>query len=125
MYIRTQSAPVPTAILGIAHTTLAGSDDGLKHLSLWRQSMAPGACTPPHSHDCEEVVMCEAGHGEVHIDGVVHAFGPGQMLLLPPGLPHQIFATSDEPLVTLAVFPRTPVPVALPDGTLLELPWRS
>lgn len=69
--------------------------------------------------------MCESGRGEVHIDGVVYGFDPGQMLLLPAALPHQIFATGAEPLVTLAVFPRTPVPVALPDGTLLELPWRS
>jgi quercetin dioxygenase-like cupin family protein len=125
VYIRTQPAPAETPIPGVAHVTLAGHDDGLAHLSVWRQSMAPGACTPPHSHACEEIVMCEAGHGEIHIAGTPHTFGAGQTIVLPAGVPHQIFNTGEDPLVSLAVFSATPVPVALPDGSALELPWRS
>ncbi|MBC5786129.1 cupin domain-containing protein [Ramlibacter sp. USB13] len=125
MYVHDQHAPAATPIPGVAHATLAGSAEGLRHLSVWRQSMAPGGCTPPHSHSCEEVVMCDAGSGEVHIGGVVHRFRAGQTLVLPAGVPHQIFNTAEEPLVTTAVFAATPVPVALPDGEALELPWRS
>ena len=125
MYVLDQTPPADTQIPGIAHVTLAGTDTGLKSLSVWRQSMAPGNATPPHVHDCEEVVLCESGRGEVHIGGVVHPFMAGQMLALPAGVPHQIFATGDEPLVTLAVFPTTPVPTVLPDGAPLDLPWRS
>ena len=125
MYIHEQTPPAATPIPGVAHVTLAGSDQGLKQLSLWRQSMAPGGCTPPHSHDCEEVVMCEAGRGEVNIGGQVHAFRANQTLVLPAGVPHQIFNTGDEPLVTFAVFPQTPVGVTLPDGQAMELPWRT
>lgn len=40
-------------------------------------------------------------------------------------MPHQIFATGDQPLVTMAVFPMTPVPTPLPDGSDLELHWRT
>jgi quercetin dioxygenase-like cupin family protein len=125
MYVHHQPSPAATAIPGVAHVTLAGTDAGLRSLSVWRQSMAPGHCTPPHVHACEEVVLCEGGVGEVRIGEQVHSFGAGQMLVLPAGVPHQIFATGGEPLVTLAVFPATPVPVHLPDGQALELPWRS
>ena len=50
---------------GILHATLAGSEQGLKQLSIWQQILEPGAATPPHRHDCEEVVLCSAGRGEL------------------------------------------------------------
>ncbi|HYF17349.1 MAG TPA: cupin domain-containing protein [Ramlibacter sp.] len=125
MYVLEQAVPEATAIPGIRHATWAGAADGLSSLSLWRQSIAPGGATPPHSHPCDEVVLCQAGHGEVEIAGRRHAFGPRQTIVLPAGVPHQIFNTGDVDLETTAVFAATPVPVALPDGSALELPWRS
>ena len=68
MYVVEQTSPQPTPIEGIAHATWAGADQGLHQISLWRQSLAPGAGTPPHSHACDEVVLCESGSGELHID---------------------------------------------------------
>lgn len=125
MYVLDQPAPSPTPLPGVHHATWAGAREGLSSLSLWRQSIDPGGATPPHSHTCDEIVLCLAGHGEVHIDGQVHRFGPDQTVVLPAGVPHQIFNTGDEPLQTTAVFAATPVPVALPDGSALQLPWRS
>ena len=125
MYIHDLQTPAATPIPGVAHATLAGSAEGLKTLSVWRQSMAPGGCTPPHTHEVEELVMCESGRGEIHIAGEVHAFRAGQSIVLPAGVPHQIFNTGEEPLVSTAVFPQTPVAVRLPDGQALELAWRS
>lgn len=124
-FVLEQPRPVATPIPGVLHATWAGSQDGLSALSLWRQSIAPGGATPPHSHPCEEVVMCLAGRGEVHIDGVAHAFGPQQTVLLPANVPHQIFNVGSQPLETTAVFAATPVPVILPDGSALQLPWTS
>ena len=124
-YVLEQPRPEPTPIPGVAHATWAGSREGLQSLSLWRQSLAPGGATPPHSHDCEELVLCLSGHGEVHIAGEVHAFGAQQTLLLPAGVLHQIFNVGTQPLETTAVFAQTPVGVTLPDGEALELPWRS
>lgn len=125
MYVIEQTQPAETPIPGVRHATWAGGAEGLKTLSLWRQTLAPGAATPPHSHSCEEVVMCLAGRGEVHIGGEVHRFGPHQTVVLPADVPHQIFNTGSEPLEMTAVFGATPVPVALPDGSTLELPWRT
>jgi len=125
MYVIAQSRPQPAAIPGIDHATWAGAADGLQQLSLWRQTMAPGAATPPHSHDCDEVVLCLGGHGELHVAGEVHRFGPDSTLVLPRGTPHQIINTGDTPMDTLGLFAATPVPTYLPDGQALDLPWRT
>ena len=125
MIVIEQTRPQATPIPGVAHATWAGEADGLTQLSLWRQSLAAGAATPPHAHDCDEVVMCHAGHGEVHIDGEVHRFAAGQTLVLRRGPAHQIFNTGNQPMEILGVFGATPVATLLPDGTPLSLPWRS
>ena len=110
---------------GIEHLTLAGGAEGLSRLSVWRQTMAPGCATPPHRHDCEEVVLVLEGSGEVHIGGEVVAFGPDTTLVLPPGVPHQIFNTGAVPLTTVAAFSATPVGTFDPGGEPMALPWRS
>jgi quercetin dioxygenase-like cupin family protein len=125
MYVIDQPRPEPTPIPGIAHATWAGSADGLEQISLWRQSLAPGAATPPHSHDCDEVVMCESGEGEVRIDGRAHRFGPRSTLILRRNQLHQIVNTGAGALEILGVFGATPVNVFLPDNQKLDLPWRS
>lgn len=112
-------------IPGIEHRTLAGAAQGLKGLSIWRQSVAAGGATPPHRHECEEVVVVLAGRGRLAIDGASHQFGPETTLVIPPHVDHQIFSDGPEPLEMVAAFSATPVGVVLPDGTPLELPWQS
>lgn len=125
MPVKTQPELAAMPIPGLAHATWAGRDDGLEQLSVWRQRLQPGAATPPHRHDCDEVVMCLAGRGELHADGAVQAFAAQQTLILPRQRMHQIIATGHEPLEIVGVFAATPVATRSEDGTLLELPWRS
>ena len=125
MFVIEQNRPQATPIPGVAHATWAGSDEGLKQLSVWRQTLAPGAATPPHHHDCDEVVMCQAGHGELHIEGEVHRFAAHNTLVIAKAKPHQIFNTGPQPMEIVGVFGATPVNVYTPDGEKLELPWRS
>jgi quercetin dioxygenase-like cupin family protein len=125
MIVSEQTRPTPAPIPGIAHATWAGQADGLQHLSVWRQTMAPGAATPPHRHPCEEVVLCLAGSGEVHTEGEVHRFGAGCTLVLPADRDHQIFNTGAVAMETIGIFAATPVGTCLPDGAALELPWRT
>jgi mannose-6-phosphate isomerase-like protein (cupin superfamily) len=121
-----RNAELPqSGIPGITHTTLAGCANGLTGLSLWRQRMMPGSATPPHRHDCEEVVLVLAGTGEVHFEGKVVPFGPDTTLVIPPDVDHQIFATGSEPLETVAAFSRTPVGVTTAKGDVIPLPWAS
>jgi quercetin dioxygenase-like cupin family protein len=125
MNVIEQGRPVAAGIPGVAHATWAGQDNGLRQISLWRQSLEPGAATPPHRHDCDEVVLCQQGEGEVHIDGTVHRFGAAQTIVLPKGSQHQIFNVGAGLLEILGVFGATPVGTYAPDGTDLPLPWRS
>lgn len=121
-----QNSELPRAALpGIENVTLAGSQNGLKHLSIWKNSIAPGGATPPHRHDCEEVVLVLAGCGELHLDGQVHRFGPDTTLIVPRNVPHQILTVGDMPLELIGVFSMTPVAVFFPDGQPIELPWAS
>jgi mannose-6-phosphate isomerase-like protein (cupin superfamily) len=125
MYVHRNAELSRATLPGIEHTTLAGRDLGASHISMWRQSLAPGAATPPHRHDCEEVVLIESGRGKLHIDGRIVEFGPDSTLVLPAGCDHQIVNSGVEPLRTLAVFSATPVGTAFPDGQSIDLPWRS
>jgi len=125
MNVIEQTRPAATPISGVAHATWASQADGLQQLSVWRQTLAPGAATPPHRHDCDEVVLCLAGWGEVHTRGVVQRFGADCTLVLPKGLDHQIFNVGPQSMEIIGLFGATPVLTRLADGSELELPWRS
>jgi mannose-6-phosphate isomerase-like protein (cupin superfamily) len=118
---RPQASPIP----GVAHVTLASAADGLSQLSVWRQTLAPGAATPPHRHDCDEVVLCLSGAGEVRSEGRVVGFGADCTVVLPAGRDHQLFNTGPQALEIVGVFAATPVVTRLPDGSALALPWQS
>lgn len=125
MYIHRHAELAAAALPGIEHVTLANTDLGAARISLWRQTLAPGAATPPHHHDCDEVVLVEAGRGRLLIDGAVVEFEADSTLVLPAGRDHQILNSGPAPLRLLAAFPQSPVGTLLPDGTPVELPWRS
>jgi quercetin dioxygenase-like cupin family protein len=125
MYVVAQQRPAATPLPGIEHATWAGSAQGLSQLSLWRQSLAPGAATPPHAHDCDEVVLCLAGAGELHVDGEVRPFGANETVVLPKDRVHQLVNASAGTLELLGIFGATPVGTRLPDGVVLDLPWAT
>ena len=121
-----QNAALPRSGLpGIDHVTLAGGEHGLEALSVWKQSIAAGSATPPHRHDCEEVVLVTAGRGELQIDGAVQKFGADTTLVIPRNVLHQIVNTGDTPLEIVAAFSVSPVEAFFPDGERIELPWAS
>lgn len=123
MTILEQQRPLPTPIPGVEHATWAGSAQGLSQLSVWRQSLAPGAATPPHSHDCDEVVLCLSGTGELQLGGAAQRFDASTTVVLPRGVAHQLFNVGSTPLELIGVFGSSPVGTRLPDGEALELPW--
>lgn len=134
MLITQNIEPSPSAIPGVRHSTLAGSAQGLQYLSVWDQVLEPGAATPPHRHDCEEVVLCSAGRGliilEVPGEGGsrltrTEQFAAGTTICIPRNAVHQILNTGDAPLRLVALFSATPVVPYLPDGSRIELPWMS
>lgn len=125
MIILDNPPPSPSGLPGIDHVTLAGSDHGLSKLSVWQQSLAAGAATPPHRHDCEEVVLCTMGTGELHIGGKVMRFGARQTVVIPANAEHQLVNAGTETMELLAVFSSAPVDARFPSGEPIPLPWRS
>ena len=125
MHVMSNQQPVPSAIPGIAHVTLAGEEEGLSKLSVWQQSVAPGGATPPHRHDCEEVVICSSGTGELRLGEKVEQFASNMTVIIPANAEHQIVNVGLDPLQFVAVFSMSPVRACFPDGTAIELPWRS
>jgi quercetin dioxygenase-like cupin family protein len=125
MYVLEQARPIPAPIPGLAHATWAGHDEGLQQISIWRQTRAPGAATPPHRHDCDEVVLCQGGVGELQVEDQRHRFGADSTVVLPRGRLHQIVNVGAEPLEIVGIFGATPVGTFLPDGEVLAVPWRT
>ena len=120
------NATLPRAQLpGIDHVTLAGAAMGLRKLSVWQQTIAPGGATPRHFHDCEEVVLVAAGTGAIHVLNGSHAFAAGTTLVIPPLEEHQIVNTGNTTMNLVGIFSATPVGVFEPAGEALELPWSS
>lgn len=124
MPIHSDSQPIENVLPGLAHRTLAGRDHGLERLALWSQIIDPQGATPPHSHDCEEVVLIQRGAGTLVYDGREHPFRAGDVIVVPPSEIHQILNTGDGPLELVAALSTAHVAVKLPDGTPIDLPWR-
>ena len=60
---------------GLSHRTVAGHLHGFRDLEVWVQTLAPGAATPIHRHDCEEAIVVLEGSGVLVLDGREEAFG--------------------------------------------------
>ena len=95
---------------------------GAQEVEMWFGRMDANASTPPHSHDTEEVVYILTGSGRAVVaDRLIH-FQAGDTLVLPRGEQHQIFAETETTFVAAMPLGGT---VKLPDGVVMELPWRQ
>jgi len=111
------------ALPGLVHQTLAGPRDGLRDLEVWMQTIAPGAGTPVHRHDCEEVIVVLRGSGEHEVDGRVETFGPGSTIVVPRDAVHRITNTGADEMFVVAALAAAPVTVTTADGERMHLPW--
>jgi mannose-6-phosphate isomerase-like protein (cupin superfamily) len=117
---------IPTYTLpGLEHQTIARKSTGTDAIEIWKQTLAPGAATPPHFHECEEVIYIQQGTGEIAIEGKTLPFSADCTLILPPRLLHQITNTGPEDMRLAACLSESPARVFLPSGERLALPWDS
>jgi quercetin dioxygenase-like cupin family protein len=112
-------------IPGLDHQTLAGPEHGFKTLEMWMQTIAPGAGTPVHRHDCEEAIVVLRGSGQCTIEGVTTNFGPNSTLQIPRNVIHQIVNTGAEDLFIVAALGQAPVRVCTADNQHMPLPWQA
>jgi len=109
-------------IMGNHMTGLATASRGATEIAVWRGITDPGAGTPPHTHDHEEVLVVLAGSATLTIDGQELSLGPGDTAIAPARVRHRFVNTGSGPLDVLAAMPlgtRT----FLPDGEELHAPW--
>ena len=100
---------------------VATPSSGGQQVEMWHGRMDANSATPPHWHDTEEVVLFLKGSGRAVVGASEVSYEAGDTLILPPSEVHQIFAETESEFVAAMPMGGT---VMLPDGALLELPWR-
>ncbi len=123
MQVNHNAAAETHQLPGLVHQTLAGRRDGLNDFEVWRQTIAGGAATPVHRHDCEEVIVIFAGEGVCYCDGREFHFKADDTLLIPPNAVHQIVNTGSADLDIMATLSMSPVRVETESGEHMALPW--
>ena len=72
------------------------------HQSLAEATVPPEGTTDEHYHEVsEEIYFFTSGTGRIRVDGEEREVGPGDCVVLSPGMRHKLFAGPDEPLVLL------------------------
>ncbi|MCC2955170.1 cupin domain-containing protein [Massilia sp. IC2-477] len=108
---------------GLKHQTLASREGRIGSFEVWQQSLAPGAVTPLHRHDCEEAIIFTGGNGIMRHDGVDTPCHAGTVLLCQPNELHQIVNNGSEDLRLYGILAVSPVPVVDEHGEAIPLPW--
>lgn len=103
-------------IAGVATPT-----SGARQIEMWHGRMDANSATPPHRHDTEEVVLFLTGSGRATVADREIRYGAGDTLILPAAQVHQIFAETESTFVSAMPIGCT---VTLPDGEVMDLPWR-
>jgi quercetin dioxygenase-like cupin family protein len=83
---------------------LEGRAFGLAHLTLTVGESPPGQGTRLHRHDAEELIIVHAGRGTYTVGDTTVEAGPGDVVVIPSGVPHRWVNHTDEPLVHTGVF---------------------
>lgn len=87
-------------VVGKLGIYLAGDTPASSKFVTGRLVLDPGQTPhPPHTHVEEEIMVIEAGHGKIDVDGKITEIGPGSVMYTTPNVPHGIVNTGDTPIV--------------------------
>jgi quercetin dioxygenase-like cupin family protein len=88
---------------GVTAALLNGGEHDLATISLMLGEVQPGDGPRLHRHAYEEVIIMHEGRGAFTIDGTTVEPGPGDIIIIPAGLPHRFVNISDGPMRQTAV----------------------
>jgi quercetin dioxygenase-like cupin family protein len=112
----------PRFDIGGTHVVgLAAPSRGARETCAWRLTLAPGASSPDHSLDREEVFVALAGQARATLDGTSYDVRAGDSLIVPSGVPFTIATAGDEPFEAVACLPVGGL--ATVDGRAAAPPW--
>lgn len=77
-----------------------------ERMTATRYSFAPGGRFPKHVHPEEQLTYLLTGSVIFTVDGDHHAMRPGDLIVIPPGVPHDATAGPDGAEVLSLVSPR-------------------
>ena len=103
-------AAVPVDVDGARDVTirvLIGEADGAPNFFMRQFTLAPGGCTPRHTHDWEHEVYVVAGTGAAVSEEGDKDISAGDCVFVPPGELHQFRSTGDGELKLLCLVPAT------------------
>ena len=114
----------PTHDLGPTRfTSLATPSRGSAHTSVWLVEIEPGTPPTPHSMSEEEIFVILDGRAAVRLDGGDHeSAGPGDAVVMPPGVRFEISPASAEPLRMMCCT-RVGAQARTDDGAEFTPPW--
>ena len=84
---------------------LASPSRGARETCAWRLTLAPGAASPDHTLDREEVFVVLGGAARATIDGSTQDVGTGDALIVPAGAEFKIETLGVEPFEAVACLP--------------------
>ncbi len=64
----------------------------------------PGTSPNPHSHPHEQILYIMKGRAEIEVGDKKWVFGPGDVMVVPPDVPHMLKVLGNEPVLNLDVF---------------------
>lgn len=97
-------APFVTKDGSTIRELMAHRNSAAERMSLAEATLLPGTKTECHLHRAtEEIYYFLKGGGKVLVGDDFHDVGPGDAVLHRPGVRHQTWNTSDEPLVFLCL----------------------
>jgi len=94
---------------GVFVRIMVDGSRGSQGIALVRGRLAPGAQLPWHTHDVEEALTVLEGSATSEIGDEKFDLGPGDAVLLPADLKHQLTNTGDEDLLFVTAFNKNEV----------------
>jgi quercetin dioxygenase-like cupin family protein len=75
-------------------------------MTVARMHLKEGCLVPLHSHHNEQISMIEQGSLRFNLDGAERVVGAGELVRIPPNVPHSVQALKDSVVVDLFSPPR-------------------
>jgi quercetin dioxygenase-like cupin family protein len=77
-----------------------------EQMTIARLWLGKGAVVPMHHHENQQVTMLKSGALEFEMDGQRFVLHPGDVLVIPPHVPHRVEALEDSTATDLFTPPR-------------------
>lgn len=119
--LRSNDAP-EFDLAGIRVRGLSSPSRGALETMSYRVDLQPGQRLPEHTHDHEEVFHVLSGTITVSLGREETPLGPGDTVMVPPGVSHFSYADGSEGCVILAMMPVGTIMIR-PDGERAVPPW--